>query len=369
MKREEYRSRCRVLALRLGTVAVLLGVASSLSSPALARNQNADKKTVVPAKKFDLRNWNITIPSDENGDQKPDTVSVKKLKKFSHPDFFYLDENDRMVFASPNKAATTKNSTNARSELRYMIRGKDTRIKTHAPENNFAVEARRGSDKFGSVGGRMDATLRVDHVSKNAGDPNKRAVYSVVVGQIHAIKYKSTKSGFGYGNEPLKIFYKKWPGHDTGSVFWTYERNLAKDDPKRTDIDYLVWGNDWGNIGDPGATGIALGEDFSYTVNVFKNTMHLIFENEKQGKRTFKINLANNIDANGDVDLDDNVYSYGGDSLYFKAGVYNQCSTAMNAKSGRPGCDGSGDWDTDKANGDYVQASFSKLIVSDPTPM
>ena len=56
----------------------------------------------------------------------------------------------------------------------------------------------------------MDATLRVDHV---AGNPNKKPAYSVVVGQIHAMKYKNTSSGFGYGNEPLKIYYKKWPGH------------------------------------------------------------------------------------------------------------------------------------------------------------
>ena len=56
----------------------------------------------------------------------------------------------------------------------------------------------------------MDATLRVDHV---AGNPNKKPAYSVVVGQIHAMTYNNTNSGFGYGNEPLKIYYKKWPGH------------------------------------------------------------------------------------------------------------------------------------------------------------
>ncbi|MEM7626277.1 MAG: hypothetical protein AAF333_11835 [Planctomycetota bacterium] len=27
----------------------------------------------------------------------------------------------------------------------------------------------------------------------------------------------------GHKNEPLKIFYTKFPGHDKGSVFWNYE--------------------------------------------------------------------------------------------------------------------------------------------------
>ena len=53
-----------------------------------------------------------------------------------------------MVFASPNKAQTTKNSSNTRSELRYMLRGKDTRIKTHSAANNFADAAELGVSKF-----------------------------------------------------------------------------------------------------------------------------------------------------------------------------------------------------------------------------
>lgn len=325
-------------------------------------------KDIAPARYFDLSHWKITLPIDANKDGKVDEIGVRKLQNYSHPDYFYLDEQKRMVFVSPNKATTTKNSSNARSELRYMLRGKNTRIKTHSAANNFAVEARKDSDKFGSVGGKMEATLGVDHVALNAGDPNKRPAYSVVVGQIHAVKYESTKSGFGFGNEPLKIYYKKWPGHKTGSVFWNYERNLAKDDPERKDISYPVWGNSWENGNDPGEKGIALGEEFSYTVNVHKNTMYLTFENAKQGTINYAINLANNIDAYGKVDPLDNRYSYGGDSLYFKAGAYNQCSTSTKEGFWYAGCGGTGDWETDKANGDYVKVSFSKLIVGRSTP-
>jgi poly(beta-D-mannuronate) lyase len=328
----------------------------------------AGDKRPVPADKFDLSHWNITLPTDANKDKKVDTISVKKLQKFSHPDFFYLDDQNRMVFASPNKAFTTKNTSNTRSELRYMIRGKNTKIKTQSAANNFAVEARKDSDKFGSVGGRMDATLNVDHVAKRAGNPNTKAAYSAVVGQIHATKYKDTKSGFGYGNEPLKIYYKKFPDHSTGSLFWTYERNLPKPDPNRTDIAYPVWGNTWENSEDPGAQGIALGEEFSYTVNVHRNTMHLTFTHPTRETVNYSINLANNIDAYGQVDALDNKYSYGGDTLYFKAGIYNQCSTKTGGGLWYAGCAGTGDWAEDKANGDYAQASFSKLTVGPSTP-
>ncbi len=359
-KTSPFRARARFAAFALALSIVYTG-------PAAAQNQGITDKDLAPASKFDLTHWNITLPADLNKDGKVDTISVKDLRKYSHPDFFYLDEQDRMVFAAPNKGAKTKNTTNTRSELRYMLRGQNTKIKTQSAANNFAVQARKDSDKFGSVGGKMEATLHVDHVAVNAGNPDKASAFSAVVGQIHATKYKSTKSGFGYGNEPLKIYYKKWPNHATGSVFWTYERNLAKDNPDRKDIAYPVWGHTWKNPEDPGAGGIALGEEFSYTVNVHKNTMYLTFENPAKKTVNYQINLANNVDASGQVDALDNTYSYGGDTLYFKAGIYNQCSTVNGTGFWYAACPGTGDWDIDKANGDYAQATFSKLVVGAST--
>jgi len=321
----------------------------------------SDDAAQAPGSVFDLSQWKITLPTDNNRDGKPDEIDVRAIQDFAHSDFFYLDGNGHMVFAAPNKAPTTANSTNTRSELRQMLRGTNTRIGTHDPENNFAVEARRSSDMFGAIGGRMDATLHVDHVSINAGDPTKRPAYSAVVGQIHAVKYDSTRSGFGYGNEPIKIYYKKFPGHETGSVFWTYERNLARDDPNRTDLAVPVFGNTWDNMEDPGANGIALGEEFSYTINVHRNTMYLTFSNERLGTVQQTRSLVRGADAQ------DNPYAYGGDSLYFKAGVYNQCSTRSGTSQWYAGCPGTGDWSVDQANGNYAQATFSRLVVGPST--
>lgn len=342
---------------------------AACSAPKTEAVVESDSISSIPAEHFDLSHWNITVPLDQDDNKKVDVVSVADIQTFSHPDFFYANEDGQVVFASPNKALTTPNSSNTRSELRYMSRGSDTSIKTKAPGNNFALRSHPNSEEHASIGGRMEATLRVDHVARRAGNPDRPAAFSAVIGQIHATKENPQTGAFGYGNEPLKIYFKKYPNHDTGSVFWNYERNLAKEDPNRTDIAYPVWGNVWTNAEDPGSAGIPLGQELSYVVNVYEDVMHLEFTTQGKPTKTFKINLANNVDANGEVDDLDNPQGYAGDAHYFKAGIYNQCSTKDAPGVWYAACPGTGDWATDKANGDYAQATFSRLVVSDAKPM
>ena len=320
----------------------------------------------IPAEKFDLRFWKLTLPVDRNRDGKVDEIDVHGMGKFSHPDFFYLNEGGFLIFSAPNKATTTAGSTNTRSELRQMYRSKNTSIGTHDAKNNFALKANRRAKTFADIGGQLEATLAVLHVSRNAKYPDKRPAFSVVVGQIHGDKDEGLyKSGSGFGNEPIKIFYKKWPGHDTGSVFWTYERNLERENPDRTDIAYPVWGNTWDNPDDPGDEGIALGELFNYNINVHGNMMYLTFRTKDPARTVkYEIDLSNNIDAYGEVDEKDNPKGYSGDSLYFKAGAYNQCSSKDDPMFWYPACAGTGDWETDKANGDYVSVAFARIQLS-----
>ena len=322
----------------------------------------------VPADKFNLKNWKITLPMDANNDGKVDEVSVQDLQNYSHPDFFYLDEHGSLVFNAPNKAITTSGSTNTRSELRQMYRGTNKKIGTKDKLNNFAIKAHRRSKKFADVGGLLDATLRVLHVPINAKYSEKPPAYSVVVGQIHALKSEDDirkGKGFGWGNEPLKIYYKKWPGHKTGSVFWTYERNLEKENPDRRDIAYPVWGNTWDNPEDPGENGIALGELFNYNINVHENIMYLTFRTADASQtKKFQIDLSNNINANGELDEKDHPKGYSGDAMYFKAGAYNQCSTKDNPAFWYPACAGTGDWAIDKANGDYASVAFGRIQMT-----
>lgn len=317
---------------------------------------------IYPADIFDLSFWNITLPIDENNNNRADTIDVAELASYSHPDFFYLNEDDYLVFASPNRATTTATSSNTRSELRQMLRGTDTTIGSSTPGNNFALASHENALSYAQIGGSMEATLKVDHVATEALYSNKYPAYSVVVGQIHAGKFDDNSEGFGYGNEPLKIYYKKWPNHEKGSVFWTYERNLATDDPDRIDIAYPVWGYTWENTIEPTDSGLSLGEVFSYTVNVHEDTLYLTFQADNHPDITYSINLANNINAYGVVDTKDNDQGYAGDYHYFKAGAYNQCSTSTDNGFWYAGCAGSGVWQTDEANGDYAQVTFLSLI-------
>lgn len=122
----------------------------------------------------------------------------------------------------------------------------------------------------------MNATLKVMNVA-TTGDASVAATFSVVVGQIH--------SADGHENEPLKIFYKKFPGHKRCSVFWNYEINTSGDDnSERWDYSYHIWGYDFSVVGanknsyppEP-EDGIALGEEFSYKVEIKDGIMHLLF--------------------------------------------------------------------------------------------
>ena len=351
------------------TMSLCLQVACSESDDSQAQNTVADEAPRVPASKFDLSQWSITVPLDLDGNDRADNIGVAEIQTYSHPDFFYLDENDHIVFTSPNKATTSPTSTNTRSELRYHHSlTSDSSNGSSSSARNFALAAHKDADQYASIGSRMEATLQVDHVSLNAGHPDKPPAYSVVIGQIHATSSGDKSEGFGYGNEPLKIFYKKWPQHEKGSVFWAYERNLPTDDPNRTDIAYVVWGNNWDDPADPGDRGIALGEVFSYTVNVHQDTMYLVFESENKGTVRHEINLADNVDANGNVDTADHPLGYAGDPLYFKAGTYNQCSTSENESWRYPACPGTGVWETDQADGNFARSTFHRLVVSESSP-
>ncbi|OBT17210.1 alginate lyase [Vibrio sp. UCD-FRSSP16_10] len=333
-----------------------------LALPALADVAGNGVSYPVPADKFDMTNWKITIPSDINKDGKVDEIEGVAMMSYSHSDFFHLDKDGNLVFEVQNKAITTKNSKNARSELRQMPRGANfDNILTDSKLNQWALSSHPEADQYSAVGGTLEGTLKVNHVSMHAKFPEKGPAYSVVVGQIHAKKHKSlikAKTGYGHGNEPLKIFYKKFPDQEYGSVFWNYERNLEKKDPNRMDISYPVWGNTWENPADPGKAGIALGEEFSYKVEVKGTIMHLTFETARHDKVTYDIDLSKGQDAK------DHPTGYAEDDFYYKAGAYGQCSTSESHPVWGTGCAGTGDFTADKKTGDYNSVTFSALKLN-----
>ena len=349
----------------LFTIGCADGSKASISTDEATTAVRNEKKSNAPSDIFDLASWSLTIPFDFDQSGSADSLNPKHLQNYQLAEFFYLDENKHLVMVAPNKAVTTPNSTNTRTEFRQVF-AEDTDQFSGLPnaKNYFALASNSSAAEFASIGSGMAATLKVNHVSLNAKYTNKAPAYSVVVGQIHAgklTKLRTNNSGFGWGNEPLKIYYKKFPHHQTGSVFWTYERNLTKEDPNRIDIDYPVWGVGWENTLDPKNKGLALGEEFSYSVKVINDIMHLEFSSANHPTVHHQINLANNLDANGNVDLYDDPQGYKQDWLFFKAGTYNQCSTKDAPSFRYPACPGTGDWQKDKADGNYASVTFSKL--------
>jgi len=276
------------------------------------------------------------------------------LVNYEKKDFLYVvneNETNWIVYKAPNAGITSKNSSNTRTEL-------------HQKKYWKPLE-----------GGKLTGTLKVQQVS-TTGDATAASSYSVVIGQIH--------SDEGHENEPLKIYYKKFPGHTKGSVFWNYEINTEGDNIGRFDYSTAVWGHDFSVVGTDATTypeepknGIALGEEFSYEVNVHKGIMYLKFTCEGHETVTFTKSLINsefstredipeqvkrvyaNREKGGGVERKN---AYSGELNYFKQGAYNQA----NAKSTKSEVYG-GDIGKQYENGRYAEVWFKEATVGEST--
>jgi len=308
-----------------------------------------EKATTYPSDVFPYYDkWVIKLGDGE---------SSKDLVGYEKKDYFYTvneDGKNWVVYKTPNSGITTKNSSNTRTEL---------------------GEKRRWKPK---EGGRLTGTLKVQHVS-TTGDARVAASYAVVVGQIH--------SDEGHKNEPLKIFYKKFPGHTKGSVYWNYEINTQDSNDGRWDFSTSVWGHDMSVIGDAPDSypdepkdGIALGEEFSYEVIVTDGIMKLNFTSPNHEAKTFTKNLIKSeyikssdipqqiltLYASIDRDGTEQPTAYAGEDQFFKQGAYNQ-TNGKKPETNMVWSTGSevygGDIAKQYANGSYAEVWFSKATV------
>ncbi len=310
---------------------------SKVDSSSISTSSSKFPSDVIPF----MDKWRILLGDGTKSDD---------LVGFQKEDFFYVtteNETDWVVYKTPNAGITSKTSSNTRTELgekRHWI-----------PEE----------------GGKLTATLKVQHVS-TSGDATAAAAYSVVIGQIH--------SDEGHENEPLKIYYKKFPGHTNGSVFWNYEINTEGDNIGRFDYSTAVWGYNFADVGSSPTKypkepedGIALGEEFSYEVNVYKGIMYLAFRSKNHKTVTFTKSLIQsefatkadipeqvirvyaNREKGGGVEREN---AYAGELNYFKQGAYNQA----NPKSTKSKIFG-GDIVKQYANGSYAEVWFKEASV------
>lgn len=292
-----------------------------------------------------------------------DGSNAGHANNFENKDFFYTAKDSAsnwIVYKAPNAGDTHGTSNNTRTEL--------------AQEKKWYAS---------TADDQLNATLKVMNVS-STGDARVAASHAVVVGQIH--------SADGHENEPLKIFYKKFPGHTKGSVFWHYEINTAgNDNSGRWDYSTAVWGNDFSVVGASENTypaeptdGITLGEEFSYEIKVKDGVMHLKFTSEGHETKTFTKNLVKSeYTTTADIpkqtqdlfvpigqDGVERASAYTGEGLFFKLGCYNQ-TNGKSPEVNMNWCSGAethgGDIQKQYEDGNYAEVWFktASIQVSD----
>jgi len=267
----------------------------------------------VPSDNFDLSTWKLKIPSDDDENGKPDSVSEDVLSMgYQNKEYFYTGPDGGLVFKCPVAgAANSKSSKYARAELREMLRGGDTGIRTQGVnKNNWVLSSapRKDIKTAGGVDGELTVTLAINHVTTTG---SRKHIGRVVIGQIHA-----------NSDEPVRIYYRKLKHNELGSIYFAHEINHGDDG-------YYEMIGRRADTGSNPIGGIALNEKFTFKIKVKGNKMWVTIIRE--GKE----------DLVQFVDMRKSGYDEGGQFLYFKTGLYN--------------ANNSGDAD------DYVQATFYKI--------
>jgi hypothetical protein len=203
--------------------------------------------SVTPSGNFNLTNWKITLPVDQNGTLSGTAVEVQNLSGYENSKYFHTGSDGAMVFYAPVDGATTKGSSYARSELREM-------------------NANEKAAWNLSTGGFMSATLEVDAAPNRDGVGGK-----LVVGQIH-----------GQDDELVRLYW------ENGTVYFVNDRaGSGNAETKFTLKDGA------------GATpNVSLNEKFSYTINAKGSTLEVdVYADGKVYESTTKINSVWQSDA------------------------------------------------------------------------
>lgn len=266
---------------------------------------------------IELIDWYLSIPVDE--DIATTAVNIGKEDSdddldddYFHAEFFFNSLDNGLVFRAPIEG--TKTSTNTkytRTELREMLRRGNTSISTQGVNANnwvFSSAPQSEQDKAGGVDGELVAELAVNHVT-TTGDANQ--VGRVIIGQIHA-----------NDDEPLRVYYRKLPGNEKGSIYLAHEIRGGDD------VYYELIGTRSQSASNP-SNGIELNERFGYKITVVGNSLDFVLSREGQADITQTINMSNS------------GYDIADEYMYFKAGVYNQNDSGEEK--------------------DYVQATFYKI--------
>jgi poly(beta-D-mannuronate) lyase len=285
------------LIAKQAAIIISLTLIASFSA-ASAFSKNLDP-SLPPSGNFELIDWKLSIPTDEDGNGRSDSIKENVLAGgYTNKEYFFTKKNGGMAFRVPVGGYTTPNSSYSRVELREMLRRGDSQHGTRGVgKNNWVFSSAPAADQAaaGGVDGKLTGTVSIDHVTTTGID---KQVGRVVFAQIHAGK-----------DEPVRLHYRKLPNNSKGSIYFAHEPLGKKD------VYYNLVGSRSKRQENP-EDGVALGEKFSYEIKVVGNTLTVkLF---RSGKAT----IAKTIDMSGSG------FDQSGQYHYFKAGAYMLDRTA-----------------------------------------
>ena len=282
---------------------------------------------------IDMSIWGYTTgdgTSMNDVDDIQDLVDNKTLGSNGEEEIIF--NNGCVTFTVANDAASSGGSTYPRSELRELMArytdGGDANVKGITKNNWVTSEASSSNQSdAGGVDGNLKATLIVNTVSVDATSEDQ--IGRIIVGQIH-----------GEDHEPVKIYYRKLPEHDKGSVFFTVD-DSSGDPGDRINIIGFTDKNDTDEdaSGDPvePSNGIALGDEWSYEIDLSGDQLQVTVwhdgytyttEDSITYTKTRSKQLIRNSSDTSAITIDD---FYASDYMYFKAGLYNQNKTGTDS--------------------------------------
>lgn len=272
-----------------------------------------------PGRNFDLSNWNLSVPIFESNGTATDIRTSDLIDGYEHVRYFYTSTVDgALVFKNfIDGAKTSTNTKFTRVELREMLYGTlyDTQsgLSTSDWKNNWVFGSASDQVKaaFGAVDGKLSATVVVNKVTTTGSSSQ---VGRVVIGQIH-----------GSEDEPCRLYYRKLPNNTKGTIYFAHEPT----DGFGAEQWHELIGSRSSSAEDP-EDGIALGEEFSYEIEVVNNDLTVTIIREGKPDVSKTIDMTNSGFLN--------------DWMYFKAGAYTQNDSGENS--------------------DYDQVSFYALEVS-----
>ena len=271
-----------------------------------------------PWENFDLSDWALDAPNADPEDGLSARTSDRdfiegELFPGSEP-FFFTGIDGAMVFRSPiDGVRTSSNTSFPRSELREMLRAGDTSVSTQGvTENNWALgyqplnldigafASNSRAEDIGGRDGRLSVTMSVNKVTSTGSSSQ---VGRVIIGQIHADN-----------DEPIRLYYRKLPNNDLGSIYFTHEIREGDD---LDDVNLV--GSSSSNASNP-IDGIALGELFSYEIINDGAVIEVIL---RSGDRDGSIIGR----ASFNMSTENSGYDLADEWMYFKAGAYTQNNT------------------------------------------